>query len=381
MASVYVHIPFCRQKCTYCNFYSSTRCGEIPLFLQCLEKEIRLKADALDGQPPASLYIGGGTPSLLQPPAIQQIITEVKKVFGLEAGAEITMEANPNHLTEDYFRALRDTEVNRLSIGVQSLSDEVLRRIRRLHTAAQAEAALDNALKYGFTRLSADLIYGLPGSTQAQWEADVRRLSALPHLSCYQLTVEPGSAIYLQLQKGLEQLPTEEETEAQYAFLLDFLKQQGFTHYEVSNFCKGEAYSRHNTAYWQGKPYVGLGPGAHSFYGGFRRWNLSDVQAYCRLLADFPAEGDWKSLENKVFEQEEITSEMAYEEYVMTSLRTCWGCDLERVRTQWGEDHHRHVLQQLSRYPAHYYTLQGNALVLTESGLRFADGIAADFFL
>lgn len=381
MASVYVHVPFCRQKCTYCNFYSSTRCGEIPLFLQCLEKEIKLKAGVLDGQPLASLYIGGGTPSLLRPSAIQQIITEVEEVFGLESGAEITMEANPNHLTEDYFRALKDTQVNRLSIGVQSLSDAVLRRIRRLHTAAQAEAALDLALKYGYTNLSADLIYGLPGSSLPQWEADVRRLSALPHLSCYQLTVEPGSAIYLQLQKGLEQPPAEEETEAQYALLLSLLEEAGFTHYEVSNFCRGEAYSRHNTAYWQGKPYVGLGPGAHSFCGGSRQWNISDVQTYCRLLADFSAEGDWQSLENKVFEKEIITSEMAYEEYVMTSLRTCWGCDLERVRTQWGEAHHRHVLQQLSRYPEHYYTLQGSALVLTETGLRFADGIAADLFL
>ena len=381
MASVYVHVPFCRQKCTYCNFYSSTRCGEIPLFLQCLEKEIKLKAGVLDGQPLASLYIGGGTPSLLRPSAIQQIITEVEEVFGLESGAEITMEANPNHLTEDYFRALKDTQVNRLSIGVQSLSDAVLRRIRRVHTAAQAEAALNLALKYGFTNLSADLIYGLPGSSLSQWEADVRRLSALPHLSCYQLTVEPGSAIYLQLQKGLEQLPPEEETEAQYALLLSLLKEAGFTHYEVSNFCRGEAYSRHNTAYWQGKPYVGLGPGAHSFYGTLRQWNLSDVQAYCRLLADFPEDGNWNVLENKIFEKEIITSEMAYEEYVMISLRTCWGCDLERVRTQWGEARHRHVLQQLSRYPEHYYTLQGSTLVLTETGLRFADGIAADFFL
>ncbi len=309
---------------------------------------MRLKAAALGGQPLASLYIGGGTPSLLHPSAVQKIIDDVKQLHGLEEGAEITLEANPNHLTEDYFRALKDTEINRLSIGVQSLSDDVLRRIRRLHTAAQAERALELALKYGYANLSADLIYGLPGGSLKQWEADVRRLSVLPHLSCYQLTVESGSVIHRQLQKGLEQLPPEEETEAQYALLLSVLKECGFMHYEVSNFCRGEAYSRHNVAYWQGKPYIGLGPGAHSFYGGYRQWNFSDVQLYCRCLEDFSENEGWNSLENTVFELELISPEMAYEEYVMTSLRTCWGCDLERVRTQWGEFHYRH-LQSIRR--------------------------------
>lgn len=380
MSSVYVHIPFCQQKCTYCNFYSSTRCGDIPLFLRCLEKETSLKAGVLPG-PLDSLYIGGGTPSLLHPSAIQKIIENVKRFYTLGDDAEITLETNPNHLTESYFQALRNTEINRLSIGVQSLSDIVLRRIRRLHTATQAKDALNFALKYGFTNLSADLIYGLPGSSLSQWEADVRLLSELPHLSCYQLTVESGSMIYRQLQKGIEHLPPEEETEAQYALLLSVLEERGFTHYEVSNFCRGAAYSRHNTAYWKGEPYVGLGPGAHSFYGGCRQWNFSDLRSYCGCIEDFPEDGEWNSLENKVFEQEKITSEMAYEEYVMTSLRTCWGCDLERVRMQWGGAHYQHLLKQLKLYPEHYYTLQGSSIVLTESGLLFADGIAADLFL
>ena len=381
MPSLYIHFPFCLRKCSYCAFYSDTHCAEIPIFLECLQKELRLRADELSGQPLDSLYFGGGTPSLLPPAEIGRLAVLAAGLFGLSPGAEITLEANPNQLSDDYLRALRETPVNRLSIGVQSLSDAVLKRIGRLHTAAQAEEALALAVKHGFRNLSADLIYGLPGSTQAQWERDVRRLASLPHLSCYQLTLEEGSILYSRWRKGLEPLPTEEETEAQRRFLWNHLAGAGFTHYEVSSFCRGEAWSRHNSAYWRQEPYVGAGPGAHSFLPHRRQWNLPDVRLYCRQVAALPSGMSWEALEGVVFERERLTPEMEYEEYVMTSLRTCWGCDLERVRRQWGERTVAHIRNQLRRYPAHFYKLTVKQLVLTEEGLLFADGVAADLFL
>ncbi|MBO4282392.1 MAG: radical SAM family heme chaperone HemW [Bacteroidales bacterium] len=375
MPSVYIHIPFCLTKCTYCNFYSVTRCGELPLFLDCLRRELRLRAADWTFGPLSSLYVGGGTPSLLSPGEIQRLLEEVAELYGLQEGAEITLEANPNHLTEDYVRTLRDTAINRLSIGVQSLSDEVLRRIRRQHTARQAEDALAFAEKYGFTNLSADLIYGLPGSSLAQWERDVRRLSRLPHLSCYQLTLEEGSALQRQCAKGLERLPSEEETDRQFACLLSLLSEAGFTRYEVSNFCKGEAWSRHNMAYWEGEPYFGFGPGAHSFVPHRRRWNVADVARYAAALSvPVPTDTSW-------YEEELLTPDMEYEEYVMLGLRTFRGCELERVRRQWGEERLRHLLAQLRLFPASHYRLSAGRLVLTEEGLRFADAVAASLFV
>ncbi|MBR4339221.1 MAG: radical SAM family heme chaperone HemW [Bacteroidales bacterium] len=381
MPSLYIHFPFCLRKCSYCAFYSDTHCAEIPLFLECLQKEMRLRSDELSGLPADSLYFGGGTPSLLAPAEIGKLISLADEIFGLSPDVEITLEANPNQLTDEYFRGLRDTPVNRLSVGVQSFSDEVLRRIRRMHTSVQAEQALALAEKHGFHNISADLIYGLPGSTLEQLERDLRRLSPLPHLSCYQLTLEEGSILELQLRKGLERLPSEDVTEAQRKLVWEYLRDAGFTHYEVSSFCRGEAWSRHNTAYWRQQPYLGFGPAAHSYLPHRRQWNLPDLRRYCKHVSDLSDGKGWDDLEGAVFEREQLTPEMEYEEYVMTSLRTCWGCDLEKVRGQWGAETVTHIRRQLRHYPENYYKLTDNQLVLTEEGLLFADGIAADLFM
>ena len=351
------------------------------MFLECLQKEMRLRADELSGVPADSLYFGGGTPSLLAPADIGKLIVLADEIFGLSPDAEITLEANPNQLTDEYFRGLRDTPVNRLSVGVQSFSDEVLRRIRRLHTSVQAEQALALAKKHGFHNISADLIYGLPGSTLEQLESDLRRLSQLPHLSCYQLTLEEGSILELQLRKGLERLPSEDGTEAQRKLVWEYLRDAGFTHYEVSSFCRGEAWSRHNTAYWRQQPYLGFGPAAHSYLPHRRQWNLPDVRGYCRCVSDLSDGKGWDDLEGLVFEREQLTPEMEYEEYLMTGLRTCWGCSLEHIVKRWGEGRKAHIMRQLGSCPKHYYRLVDNQLVLTEAGLLFADGIAADLFV
>ena len=381
MPSIYIHFPFCTRKCSYCNFYSSTRCVEIPAYSEALYRELSLRVCEWDGRPADTLYFGGGTPSLLPPSEIQNVIRYVTAHYGLVPDAEITLEANPNQLTEEYFRALKETQVNRLSIGIQSFSDAVLEKLRRTHTAAQAEKALDLALRHGFRSISADLIYGLPGNTLEQWERDVRRLSFLPHLSCYQLTLEEGSLLHMQWKKGMVRMPSEEETEEQRKFLWGFLADAGFTHYEVSSFCRGDAWSRHNCAYWKQEPYLGFGPGAHSFVPHRRQWNFPDVSLYCREISALPSDAGWESLEGNVFGMELLTPEMEYEEYLMTSLRTCWGCDLDTVRDRWGEQALPHIRRQLGRYPDSFYTLSEKQLVLTESGLLSADGIAADLFL
>ena len=381
MPSVYIHFPFCRQKCTYCGFYSETRVALVHDFIAALKNEICLRADFFGFKPFDTLYFGGGTPSLLHPSEIQDIINCIEEHFGLVEDAEITLEANPNHLTEDYFQALRQTKVNRLSIGIQSFFDEDLKTIRRIHDGRQAEQALEWAIKYGYYNLSADLIYGLPGSTLSRWKANLEKVAQLPHLSCYQLTVEEDSILYRQLGKGMIQLPDEDAVEEQYCCLIDFVSVNGFLQYEVSNFCKDNAFSRHNTAYWKDEPYLGLGPGAHGYQLDCRIYNFPNVSEYIRILSEIRTPEEWSRQERLLYEREMLTPAIKYNEYVMTSLRTCWGCDLNRIRLQWGEKYEQYLYGQLDKIDKNQYVINDTKLILTSQGLRFADGIAATLFM
>lgn len=380
MPSIYIHFPFCQQKCSYCGFYSVTRAELLPDYLNSLKKEIRLRADSFSFKPFDTLYIGGGTPSLVSPPTIQEIIDLVEQFYGLSPDAEITIEANPNHLTEDYYRALSQTKVNRLSIGVQSFSDEELRIIRRIHSGAEAEKSLEMAEKYGFHNLSADLIYGLPGSSLSQWKYNLERVAHLPHLSCYQLTLEENSILQRQVLQGRVQLPDEDAVEEQYCLLLDFCSSHGFLQYEVSNFCKNNAFSRHNTAYWKDEPYLGLGPGAHGYMKDFRLYNLPDLNAYIRLLSNISTPAEWEKMLHLLYEKEFLSLDTKYNEYVMTSLRTCWGCDLDYLRLQFGKSYEQYLYEQLEQINENQYVLTDSKLQLTPRGLRFADAIAATLF-
>ncbi|MBO4402461.1 MAG: radical SAM family heme chaperone HemW [Bacteroidales bacterium] len=381
MPGLYIHFPFCRQKCTYCGFYSVTRVAFVPDFLAALKKEIRLRADTFVFKPFDTLYIGGGTPSLLHPDEIQDIINCVEEHYGLTNDAEITIEANPNHLTDEYFKALRQTKANRLSIGIQSFFDEDLKAIHRIHSGKEAEKSLELAEKYGFNNLSADLIYGLPGSSLSRWKANLEKVAHLPHLSCYQLTLEEGSVLYRQVSQGHVRLPDEEEVEEQYRCLMDFVAAHDFLQYEVSNFCKGNAFSRHNTAYWKDEPYLGLGPGAHGYQLDCRICNLPDVPGYIRILSQIRSAEEWRCQEQLLFEKEMLTPQMKYNEYVMTSLRTCWGCDLTRLREKWGSSYEQYLLEQLRHVPENHYIIKDSKLILTHQGLRLADGIAATLFV
>ncbi len=379
MPGIYVHIPFCRQKCTYCGFYSSTRLGLRSAYLDSLHRELAVRREEFSFRPITSLYFGGGTPSLLQASDLQRIIDAVASFYGLASTAEITLEANPDHLSASYVQALADTKINRLSLGVQSFDDGLLRRIRRPHTAKQTEEALEQAEKYGFHNISVDLIYGLPGSTTDTWASDLSKVSGVPHLSCYQLSVEEGSVLSRQLQLHRESLPEESVTEAQYRLLLAFAEEHGFRHYEVSNFCKGESFSRHNRAYWQDEPYLGLGPAAHSYFGDRRQWNFPDVETYIRACSALRSYNDWKEQEGRVFGGELLSRDMKYNEYLMTSLRTEWGCNLSYVREHFGAGRESVLRQQLQKLP--HCHIRENCACLDEEGLLFADGIAASLFV
>ena len=381
MSGIYIHIPFCVKKCSYCNFFSSTNLSQKDSYLQALCKEMELRADYLGENPVHTLYFGGGTPSILTPQELESLISHAEKIFGFHSDIEITLEANPNNLNEEYFKQLADTSVNRLSIGIQSFFDENLQILGRIHTARQAENCIELANKYNFSNLSIDLMYGYPQLTTEQWQASLQKVKDIPHLSCYSLSLESNSVLYKQVQNGLLQLPDEEQIIEQYSLLSIFAKNNQFIHYETSNFCKSGCFSKHNTAYWQDKAYIGLGCAAHSFNRESRQWNFSDIDNYIQQITSIHTEDDWiQKAENVLFEQEELTQSMRVNEYVMTSLRTIWGCDLQYVENHFSKQHRAELEQKLTFISSVYYFIKDEKVILTEEGSLFADAIASELF-
>lgn len=382
MSGIYIHIPFCVKKCEYCNFFSVTDVSLKDTFLAALEKEIALRAAYLPQDKIKTLYFGGGTPSLLSPDEIEKIINHIRAFFTLDKEIEITLEANPNNLTKDYLLLLKDTSVNRLSIGIQSFHADDLRLLGRIHMATQAEACISWAQACSFTNLSIDLMYAFPGLTLEKWEYNLSRVKDIPHLSCYQLSLEPTTTLYRAIQTGHYKDLTEEESILQYNYLTAFARKHHFIHYETSNFCKANYTSKHNISYWKAIPYLGLGPGAHSFDGNSRQWNVADVHTYLRFFSQaLDPQRYLAEAENTVFEKECLSTEMKYNEYLMTSLRTMWGCDLAYVQSHFGETCLSHLYHHLANIHPKNYTLTKNTLILTETGSLFADCIAASLFI
>ena len=373
MAGLYLHIPFCRSKCIYCGFYSVANLRQKEAFLTALKKEILLRRAYLAGQPVRTLYFGGGTPSLLTGDEIADILQTLTDTFPVERDAEITLEANPEQLTPDYCRTLRDLGVNRLSIGVQSFQDPVLRFMGRRHTAAQALEAVRNAAAAGIDNLSLDLIYGVAERPDDQWAEDIETALSMPirHLSCYALTPEENSILYKQIQRRTHAPVDDEQAARQYGQLCRRLQQTPFRHYEVSNFAVEGYESRHNSAYWDHTPYLGLGPAAHSFNGLSRQWNPANLGQYLHNIE-----------EGIHFEEQEMLDDTAlYNETLLLSLRTRKGLDLPYIQSRFGAER----IQQLLHYFHHsvnpsFYEEEAGRLRLTESGLWFADGIAGDAF-
>ena len=315
MAGIYIHVPFCRSRCSYCDFYKTTNIAIKSDFIESLKKEIFLKRTFLNGAVVRSLYFGGGTPSVLSVEEFADIVSELKLNFDLSNLDEFTVELNPDDVSLEFLKGLSALGINRVSYGVQSFHDRYLKMVCRRHDAKQALEAIRLTQSVGIDNISIDLIYGLPGLSLAEWQRDIDLFLSLkvPHLSAYHLIFEEGTLMTDQLKRGLFSEATEDESKEQFLALRNTLLNHGFLHYEISNFSLPDKSSKHNSSYWSGEPYLGLGPSAHSFDGKKRYWNLSDVEGYIQLL---------QSGEGAIIESEELSEKDIYNELVMLGLRT-----------------------------------------------------------
>ncbi|MBS1777909.1 MAG: radical SAM family heme chaperone HemW [Bacteroidetes bacterium] len=375
MAGIYIHIPFCRQACNYCNFHFSTSLKLKDELLAALHKEIELQKDYLSGESIETVYIGGGTPSLLPVSDIQKLFDSILENFKIDTLKEFTLEANPDDLTKAYLQELRTTNIDRFSIGVQSFRDADLRYMNRAHNAQEADYAIKAAQDAGFTNLSIDLIYGVPGLSDKDWTNNLAKIKELdiPHFSSYALTVEEGTALHHNIRTKKTAPVNAEQAATQFEILTEQADLMGYEQYEISNLAKPGHRAIHNTNYWLGKPYLGLGPSAHSFDGNTRRWNIANNALYIKSLL----------LENKLsYEEEILTKEQQLNEYIMTSLRTSWGCDLSHITTKWGSDYLTQIMKDTQQFiEQDKMVLKDNHLLLTIKGKLWADRIAGELFI
>lgn len=373
MNGIYIHVPYCRQKCHYCNFFSVASGRHRGEFVHSLIGETGLLKGYLGEGPIESIYLGGGTPSLLNGEELNRIFEALNTHFKIQEDAEITLEANPDDLDAAFLIQLKNTPVNRLSIGIQSFRDKDLAYLNRVHSAEQALRAIRLSRDHGFPDMSIDLIYGIPTLTDDDWQYNLDTFVSLgiPHLSAYALTVEPKTALDVLIRQGKMQPVEEEKAATQFRQLMDFMKRTGYTHYEISNFCREEGYAVHNTNYWLGGKYLGLGPSAHSYNGESRQWNPAQLSRYMKGIADG----------SPVFEKEELSGIQKYNEYVMLSLRTIWGVDVDRIERKFGEEYQAFFLEEVKKFIARgQVVIKDNTAVLSEKGKLFADGIAAELF-
>lgn len=373
MAGIYIHIPFCKQKCHYCNFFSLATSRHRDAFSDALLNEAIAKREYLEDEKVQTIYFGGGTPSILGAQTIRRILDGLRAHFHVEADAEITLEANPDDMTPGYLSTLASTGVNRLSIGIQSFRNEDLSYLHRVHSGEDAIRAVLAAREAGFINLTIDLIYGIPTMDNNAWKhnLDVFLSLGLNHLSAYALTVEPRTALDHMIAARKLKPVDELQTAYQFEMLVGIMEQSGFIHYEISNFARPGHYSRHNSLYWLGGHYLGLGPSAHSYNGHSRQWNVSRLDQYIQGSATAGV----------VLEKEVLSTEQRYNEYVMTSIRTSWGTDLEHIKAVFGEkmaDYCLRSAEVLIRQGK--VELRGNRLFLTMQGKLFADGIASAMF-
>ncbi|MDR2223366.1 MAG: radical SAM family heme chaperone HemW [Flavobacteriaceae bacterium] len=372
MAGIYIHIPFCKQACHYCDFHFSTSLKKKEELLACLKKELVLRKDELQGEVIETIYFGGGTPSILTVEEINELIASVYNNYFVIDLPEITLEANPDDLNIETIERLAVSKVNRLSIGIQSFDEEDLKMMNRAHNATEAIRCLEHATKY-FENISIDLIYGIPNMSNERWLENVQRILDLniPHISCYALTVEERTALNKLIKKGVIPSPKEEVAHQHFMLLIDTLRSNDYIHYELSNFAKEGYYSKNNSAYWLGKKYLGIGPSAHSFDGVHRSWNIANNSLYI------------KAIEESILplEIETLTLHDQYNEYVMTGLRTIWGVDIERVSIKMGTIYSDYLVKESAHFIEEgLMHREGNILTITDKGKFLSDGIASDLF-
>ncbi|WP_029331896.1 radical SAM family heme chaperone HemW [Gillisia marina] len=372
MSSLYIHIPFCKQACHYCDFHFSTSIRKKGELVNMLCEEIRLRKNELPGKQLDTIYFGGGTPSLLSSEELKLIFDAISVNFELREDVEITLEANPDDLTLENLKTFKDAGINRLSIGVQSFFEEDLQLMNRAHNAKEALESIQMAKQF-FENISIDLIYGIPGMSKERWKANIQTALSLelPHFSCYALTIEPNTALKKMIEKGKVKPVDDEAARAHFDILTTILKEEGFVHYEFSNYGKPGYFSENNTAYWFGKPYLGIGPSAHSFDGKYRKWNISNNTLYIKSIE----KGELS------LEQEELSVTDRYNEYVMTRLRTMWGIDIDEVEERFGITYKTHLLNEASKeIELGLLVLNEEILTATQKGKFLSDGIASNLF-
>ena len=372
MAGIYIHIPFCKQACHYCDFHFSTSLKKKKDLIQSLITELELRKEEFKNTEVETIYFGGGTPSLLTNNELQSIIDAVDGNYSVVAYPEITLEANPDDLSHNRIEALTNTPINRLSIGIQSFFETDLKLMNRAHNAQEAKACLEKAVEH-FDNISLDLIYGIPGASNKQWikNIEIALSFGVPHISSYALTVEPKTALASFIEKGIIENVDDEQAHEQFHILKEQLEEAGFIHYELSNFGKEGFFSKNNSAYWQGKSYIGIGPSAHSFNGKKRSWNVRNNTKYIKavLNGDLP------------MEIEHLTKIDQYNEYIMTGLRTVWGVSLEKVEKDFGHLLKNYLIEQANVFiNQHLLYIDGEHLRVTKKGQFLSDGIASELF-
>lgn len=374
MSGIYIHIPFCKKACHYCDFHFSTSLQYKSEMVAAILNEIAIRKDYLSGEKIETVYFGGGTPSLLEADEINKIIDQIQKHYQLQPDAEITLEANPDDLHLAKVASLRTTPVNRFSIGIQSFFDEDLRWMNRSHNAAEAESSIKRVQDAGFENITADLIYGYPLLSDAKWLQNIQKMIdiAVAHLSCYALTVEQGTALHNFIQKGKQQNINDTQSAEQFILLMELLHKAGFIHYEISNFARPGQESKHNSNYWKRSNYLGIGASAHSFNGLSRQWNIANNAQYMSALQfdKIPATIEQLTLNNR------------FNEYMMTALRTIWGVDLMYISLEFGENYMQSLNDKIADFSnKNWVKTHDQKLTLTQEGKLFADHIASEFFI
>jgi oxygen-independent coproporphyrinogen-3 oxidase len=381
MSGIYIHIPYCKQACHYCDFHFSTSLKKKDEMVLALAKEIEMRKSEFKDDAVETIYFGGGTPSILNVSDLKLLIDTVYSNFSVIENPEITLEANPDDLTpilsfrgtRNLFKEFKAIGVNRLSIGIQSFFEDDLKLMNRAHNSEEAKSCLEIATQY-FDNISIDLIYGMPNMSNEKWLHNIETALSfnIPHISSYALTVEPKTALHTFIQKGIIPQLDDEVAQEHFHLLVDKLEENGFIHYELSNFGKENYFSKNNSSYWLGKKYIGIGPSAHSYDGEKRGWNVSNNTLYLKSIQ-----------ENKLpLETETLTKTDRYNEYVMTGLRTIWGISLDRIETEFGKTYLDYLNQQAAKYiEDHLLFVDDNVLRTTKSGKFLSDGIASDLFL
>ena len=371
MAGIYIHTPFCKRRCIYCDFFSTTQSEKKPAYVHALCQELDMRKNYLEGEYIETIYLGGGTPSQLSQKELEEIFSTLYNIYKVKDNAEITLEANPDDLTPEYVHMLRTLPINRISMGIQTFQEETLKLLHRRHTARQAIEAFQRCREADFQNISIDLMYGLPGETLDTWKENLQQAIALrpEHISAYHLIYEEGTALWKLREQHQVEEADEDLSVTLFRTLIEELTHAGYEHYEISNFCLPELHSRHNSSYWTGKKYLGCGPSAHSFNGTSRQWNVASLDKYIHAIQQGKLD----------YEIEELDIYTRYNDFVITTIRTHWGMSLSQLRSIYGEELYQYCLRMAKPHLAQgVLEMKEDTLKLTKEGIFISDGIMSD---